>query len=105
MNICCTNHKPYKVLHLTGKIDLTNSTEVRTCLLQILVKNYPVIVDFSLLQYIDTSGIATLVDGLVLANKRKLSLIISGAAGLPLQVLEITRLNQVFKMINKVCEI
>jgi len=105
MSFDCSEHGKYKVLHLTGEVDLSNSAEVRKCLLNIIEKNYPVIVDFSQLKYIDSSGMATLVEGLNLAKNKKLSLTICGATGAPLQVLELTRLNQVFTMIETLEEL
>jgi len=105
MSFECTDHLHYKLLHLTGEVDLSNSSEVRTCLLNILKKGHSVIVDFSELQYIDSSGMATLVEGLNIANKSDLTLVIAAAKGAPKQVLELTRLNQVFTMVDSVADI
>jgi anti-sigma B factor antagonist len=102
MSFECSDHGQYKVLHLNGEVDLSNSTQVKTSLLGILETNRSVIVDFSGLTYIDSSGMATLVEGLNVANNKKLRLFIAGAAGAPLQVLELTRLNQVFKLVDTI---
>jgi len=98
----CSDHGQYKVLHLTGEVDLSNSSVVKKSLLKILEEGRSVIVDFSALTYIDSSGMATLVEGLNFANSRDLNLYIAGAVGAPLQVLELTRLNQVFNMVDAV---
>jgi len=105
MSFDCSDHLHYKVLHLTGEIDLSNSSEVRRCLLDIINQGNSVIVDFSGLTYIDSSGMATLVEGLNTANKKNVSLMIAAANGAPLQVLELTRLNQVFSLIDSVSDI
>ncbi len=105
MSFDCSEHGQFKVLHLTGEVDLSNSTDVRKCLLDIIEKQRSVIVDFSSLKYIDSSGMATLVEGLNLANSKDLSLIIAGAVGAPLQVLELTRLNQVFTLIESITDV
>ncbi len=105
MSFECSDHLNYKVLHLTGEVDLSNSSKVRRCLLDILDNGQSVIVDFSDLTYIDSSGMATLVEGLNAANKKKLTLAIANANGAPLQVLELTRLNQVFNLISSVEDI
>jgi len=105
MQFDCSDHGRYKVLHLTGEVDLSNSSEVRKCLLEIIDKGHPVIVDFSGLEYIDSSGMASLVEALNRANKKSLELIIAGATGSPLQVLQLTRLNQVFRIVDKVEEV
>ncbi len=105
MSFECSDHLDYKLLHLTGEVDLSNSTEVRRCLLEVLNNGVSVIVDFSELKYIDSSGMAILVEGLNIANKKNLSLTIAAANGAPLQVLELTRLNQVFTIIDSVSDI
>jgi len=105
MSFDCTEYLQYTVLHLTGEVDLSNSSKVRSCLLEILDQGKSVIVDFSTLTYIDSSGMATLVEGLNIANKNNLSLFIAAANGAPLQVIELTRLNQVFTLVNAVEDI
>ena len=60
----CSEHRHYKVLHLSGEVDLSNSSSVKKDLLTILGGDQSVIVDFSSLTYIDSSGMATLVEGL-----------------------------------------
>ena len=77
MSFDCSEHLHYKLLHLTGEVDLSNSSEVRACLLKILDDGDSVIVDFSDLQYIDSSGMATLVEALNIANKKGLTLTIA----------------------------
>jgi len=105
MSFECSSHLHYKLLHLTGEVDLSNSSDVRTCLLEILNDGHSVIVDFSELKYIDSSGMATLVEGLNIAKKNNLNLYIAAANGAPKQVLELTRLNQVFTMVDTVGDI
>jgi anti-sigma B factor antagonist len=105
MSFDCSEHLHYKLLHLTGEVDLSNSPEVRKCLLDILNAGQSVIVDFSGLDYIDSSGIATLVEGLNIAKKSNLKLMIACANGAPKQVLELTRLDQVFTLVGSIDEI
>ena len=105
MSFDCSEHLHYKLLHLTGEVDLSNSSEVRKCLLEILNAGQSVIVDFSGLDYIDSSGMATLVEGLNIAKKSNLQLMIACANGAPKQVLELTRLDQVFTLVNTIEEI
>ncbi len=105
MSFDLSEHLHYKILHLTGEIDLSNSSSVRECLIKILNDGYSVIVDFSKLVYIDSSGMATLVEGLNIANKNSLSLTIVEATGAPRQVLELTRLDRVFKIVDSISDI
>lgn len=105
MTFECTDHNNYKLVHLLGEIDLSNSAEIREALLKLLNDNHSVIVSFAKLDYIDSSGMATLVEGLNIAKKKGLKLILAEATGAPLQVLELTRLNQVFTMVNTLDEV
>ena len=100
-----TKHLHYQILKLTGEVDLHNSPQVRKQLLAILKNGSSVLVDFSSLSYIDSSGIATLVEAFNLAKNSKLLLTIVGAVGAPLQVLELTNLNKVFHMVDSLYDI
>ena len=95
----------YQLLALTGEVDLHNSPQVRKQLLAIVESGNSVIVDFSALSYIDSSGIATLVEAFNYAKNNQLTLTIIAAAGAPLQVLELTNLNKVFPMVNSLDDI
>ena len=95
----------YQLLALNGEVDLHNSPDVRKQLLAIVESGHSVIVDFSELTYIDSSGIATLVETYNLAKNKQLSLMIVAAKGAPLQVMELTHLNKVFPMFDSLNEI
>ena len=95
----------YQLVELTGEIDLHNSPQVRKQLLAVVKAGSSIIVDFSELTYIDSSGIATLVEAYNIAKNNQLSLTIVGAKGAPLQVMELTHLNKVFPMINSLDDI
>ena len=99
------SHLKYSVLKLSGEVDLHNSPQVRKQLLAIINGGHCVIVDFTLLSYIDSSGIATLVEAFNLAKNKQLSLTIIAATGAPLQVLELTNLNKVFPMLASLDDI
>jgi anti-sigma B factor antagonist len=98
-------HLHYQLLLLCGEVDLHNSPQVRKQLLAILNAGDSVLVDFSSLSYIDSSGIATLVEAFNLAKTSQLGLTIVGATAGPLQVLELTHLNKVFPMVNSLDDI
>lgn len=95
----------YQLIELTGEVDLHNSPQVRKQLLAALKAGCSVIVDFSELMYIDSSGIATLVEAYNIAKNKQLSLTIVAAKGAPLQVMELTHLNKIFPMIDSLDEI
>ncbi len=100
MEISRTTFKQYERLHLSGEIDLHNSSVLRETLLGLLGGGEHVLVDFTQLAYIDSSGIAALVESFNVAKKQSLEFKILGATGSPLQVLELTRLVSVFPMVE-----
>ncbi len=98
-------HLHYKVLHLTGEVDLDTSPAIRTLILGYLQDGHSVLADFSGLDYIDSSGIATFVEALSVARKQHQALAIVGARDLPLQVLQLTRLDKVFDLRGSLQEV
>ncbi len=65
MKIEITEHKGLKVFELSGDVDMYSSPVLRKELLLFIEKKVPVLlVDFKGVSYIDSSGIATLVEGL-----------------------------------------
>ncbi|MFZ5906681.1 MAG: STAS domain-containing protein [Nitrospirota bacterium] len=65
MNIGVVEEQGRKVLTLSGEIDMYSSPELRQELMAILAEKVPVLlIDFREVSYIDSSGIATFVEGL-----------------------------------------
>mgnify|MGYP000940889051 CR=1 FL=1 len=58
------------VVALTGEIDMENAPQVRRALLDNLKQKRDVLVDLSQVTYIDSSGIASLIEGLQAARKQ-----------------------------------
>ena len=98
MQIELTDYNKYKVVQLVGEVDLHNSREVRAVLLDQINDSNNLLVDFSRLTYIDSSGVATLIEALNSAKTKDLLFHIVAANGAPLQVLQLTRLDSVFSM-------
>lgn len=98
MSYDLSDHLHYKVLHLTGEVDLDNSSALRRMVLEILEDEHSLLADFTDLTYIDSSGVATFVEALNVARGKGLSFSIVGARDVPLQVLELSRLDSVFDL-------
>lgn len=65
MDIEVLEYKGEKVIALTGDIDMYSSPELRESLMGLVRNKIPTLfVDFSNVSYIDSSGIATFVEGL-----------------------------------------
>ena len=53
----------YTVIELDGEVDLSCSPEARKQILDCLSNGRPLLVDLSAVVYIDSSGVASLVEG------------------------------------------
>jgi anti-sigma B factor antagonist len=86
----------FTVVALSGEVDLHYSPEARKQILAQLNKNNNVLVDLSGVSYIDSSGIASLVEGFQLARNKKLQFGLVGVSDAAHQVLQLARLDKVF---------
>jgi anti-sigma B factor antagonist len=84
------------VIALEGEIDLEHASTVRRALLDSLKQGKGILVDLSKVSYIDSSGIASLVEGLQVARKQKLDLALVSVSQKVRRVLELARLDKVF---------
>lgn len=86
----------YAVVHLVGDIDLSCSPEARKVILDSLAAAQPTLVDLSRVTYIDSSGVASLVEGYQTAKKKRLEFGLVGVSEPAMSVLELARLDKVF---------
>lgn len=84
------------VIHVAGEVDLSNSSEIRKTILSALKTTPEVIVDLSNVEYIDSSGIAAMVEGLQFANSNGKSFKICKPSQQVNSILQLARLDQVF---------
>lgn len=102
MHIATRQQGTSTVVDVQGDIDLYNSPEVRKIILEELKeKKVPrLIVNLSGVRYIDSSGVASLVEGLKASRDQGLRLILIGLSDSAREVLKISRLLKLFE----VCE-
>ena len=86
----------YAVVELTGDVDLSCSPDARAIILSCINNARHVLVDLSAVSYIDSSGVASLVEGYQTAKKNKLKFGLVGVSAAALSVLKLARLDKVF---------
>lgn len=86
----------FAIVELTGDIDLSCSPEARKVILECLIGKQATLVDLSGVTYIDSSGVASLVEGYQTAKKKSLEFGLLGVSEAALGVLELARLDKVF---------
>lgn len=94
----------FTIVSLKGEVDLHYSPEARKQILEKLNANNHVLVDLSAVEYIDSSGIASLVEGFQLARSQDLEFGLVGVSDAARQVLELAKLDKVFQIKDTVAE-
>jgi anti-sigma B factor antagonist len=84
------------VIALSGEIDLETAPAVRKALLDNLKGGKDLLIDLAQVTYIDSSGIASLVESLQLARKQGHDVALVAVSPRALRVLELARLDKVF---------
>jgi anti-sigma B factor antagonist len=90
------------VLSLRGEIDLHNSPEVRTVLLDLLSKHKPkrLVLNLADVPYMDSSAIAVLVEGMQKLRKDGGKIYLTNLQPRVRGLLEIARLDTIFVLVN-----
>lgn len=88
----------FDIVAYSGEIDFHHSSKVREDIIQSLDQGQHVLVDLSGVSYIDSSGIASLVQGLQHARGRDLKVDLVGVKDSVLKVLKLTRMDEVFSL-------
>ena len=102
-NECTTrNEGDFALVTITGEVDLSWSQQVRKAILDALGKATKVGVDLSQVSYIDSSGIAALVEGFQNARGKGQRFALIAASDSVRGVLELARLDRVFPMVESV---
>lgn len=92
------------VVLFTGDVDLQSSPEARKALLAALAQGKGVVADLSGVGYIDSSGVASMVEALQTAKKKSQGFAIANVSEAALRVLELARLDKVFAIYETVDE-
>lgn len=86
------------IVDVVGEIDLGSSPALRKTLMEVLNTTEHLAINLSAVRYIDSSGIASLVEVLQAARKVKKRVVLYGVTPAVMQVLQLTRLTGVFEI-------
>lgn len=92
------------VVALSGEVDLESSPKVRGVLLDSVREKRSVLVDMAGVSYIDSSGIASLVEAYQSARRDNTPFALVAVSEAAMRVLELARLDQVFAIHASVSE-
>src|SRR3954466_6172235 len=88
----------YTLVRVRGEVDLSWSQQVRRAILDALGAGNKVGVDLSQVSYIDSSGIAALVEGFQNARSKGTKFALVAASSAVMSVLQLARLDKVFPL-------
>lgn len=100
MNIMTREAGNATIVDVAGDITLYHSPDLRKVLLDLIkVKKTPrVIVNLTQVKYIDSAGVASLIEGLKASREVKTAFGLFGLSRVAREVLELTRLIKVFEV-------
>jgi len=85
----------------SGEIDLSQSPTLRQFLHEVLAKQPPaVVIDLSNVPYMDSSGVATLVEAMQQARRYNGRIVLCGLQDKVKSIFEIARLDMVFTIVD-----
>ena len=100
MQISTRRHDKTTIFDLSGDIDFANSPEVRESVLREIRESRTsrVLVNMSQVRYIDSSGVASLIEGLKASRDLGSRFILFGLSTSAREVLQLSRLIKVFEI-------
>ena len=96
MQFSSTEQNGFRVVSLSGDVDLSTSPEARKAILAALKEDSGVMVDLSAVDYLDSSGVASLVEAYQVARGKDQTFGLVGVSESALSVLKLARLDTVF---------
>ena len=97
MEVHIRNHETAAIIEVQGEVDLYTSPRMREAIIGVTSARRPtVVVDLSGVEYMDSSGVATLVEGLQLSRGYGGAFRLAGLGGTVREVFRFARLEKVF---------
>jgi anti-sigma B factor antagonist len=90
------------VIAFEGDVDLESSRQAREVLLECVGRKRALLVDLSQVTYIDSSGVAALVESFQSARKGGTTFALAAVSDAAMRVLQLARLDKVFTIFDSV---
>jgi anti-sigma B factor antagonist len=98
MECSINSERGFDLLSVSGEVDLQYSPQLREKILASLKAGKPLLIDLGGVSYIDSSGIASLVEGFQTAKSARLEYGLLNISKTAMQVLALTRLDKIFQL-------
>lgn len=96
MEISIREVAPFRIVSLSGDVDLHSSPQARQAILDAIKQKLPLLVELDAVRYMDSSGVASLVEGYQAARKQGTEFGLAAVATPVMNVLKLARLDRVF---------
>lgn len=96
MNLNTSEINGAVVVSLTGEVDLSHSPRLRKVLMELMFDRRHVLIDMKSVDYIDSSGIASLVEAYQMARRNQTRFTLVEVSQPAMRVLQLARLDKVF---------
>lgn len=96
MEISIREAAPFRIISLAGDVDLHSSPQARQAILDAIKLKQPLLVELSAVSYMDSSGVASLVEGYQAARKQGTEFGLAEVSPKAMSVLKLARLDRVF---------
>lgn len=94
----------YLVIRFAGEIDLYGSPHAREVILNCLKQKRNTVIDLSAVKYLDSSGVASIVEGYQFAKNEQLEFGLVNVSEAAMNVLQLAHLDKVFPIHNSLNE-
>jgi anti-sigma B factor antagonist len=99
-------HGSWHVIELHGELDLHSSPALRQTFLELLHERPPrLVVDLTAVEYMDSSGLGTLVDFKRRVDAARTQLVLAGVQARVRNLLQITQLERFFRIVESLAEV
>lgn len=102
MKISVRDDSDFVIVALEGEVDLRHSPTLRKTLMDLMLANRSVVVDMGQVAYIDSSGIASLVEAYQMTRRNGGRFVLASVSGPAMRVLQLARLDKVFTLVESV---
>ena len=103
LEVNVTRKDNYAIVLISGEVDLYSSPKLRNKIIKLTDEKFKtIIIDLSNVPYMDSSGVATMVEGLQLTEKYKGNLYLCGLNSMVREVFELSRLDTVFDIFESI---
>ncbi len=102
MDCDVTERGGFAIVALSGDIDFNSSPRARSSLLNLVEQKRDLVVDLGAVAYIDSSGVASLIEAYQQAKMSGTRFSLANVGGSPMRVLQLARLDKVFQIYDSV---